>query len=158
MTPPNYEPEPSEATSSPQMPWPASAEFAVRRLDAFHNAGCSVEIQLGAERVVLGGERAAQFTDAGRHVERDLCEYARWLIARDRIAAADLVRGIAYKTTTGVRFTLRLASLEEAASASIARLCSLRGTALRRVEADAIASVMQALAQRAAQPIRRTAA
>ena len=141
------------AALPPAPPWDSRSR---RWLSFFRDAGVRVEILLGADVVVLSGPHSAALTGKASDAARDLCALARHLLTRDsnKFSDADRALGLCYSASDGTGLRIRQATLEEQVAAHVDRLRSSRGTALRRVEADAIADLIEGLAQRAAQPCR----
>ena len=153
-------PPASQPTSPPgAQPIPPQNNRAVSWLIFFSDAGVRVEVVLGADVVQLEGDRSAALAAKAHDASRDLCTLARYLVDRDRHDAVAVALGLEFRSADGrARLRVRQASIDEQLAAQVARLRSSRGTALRRIEADAIASLLEALAQRAAQPCRGRAA
>ena len=129
-----------------------------RILEQLHDRGLSLEIVLGSRTICVRGDGAPDATQALQAAVRDLVAMADWLVARDGLSPLDMTSRRRYTTSTGWGFTVRYASLDEQVRAHVDRLRGGYATALRRAEADAIAQLLEALAQRAAQPCRGRAA
>jgi hypothetical protein len=113
--------------------------------------------RIGADCTVVGNLNRIEFSD-GRAARTAPDGLARWAVD-SAIAAgvqpAELLgEGVVMATRAGTRIRVRLASLQEQVAHCVAVLSSGRGLQLRRASANQIVEVIQALAQRAAQPVR----
>lgn len=94
----------------------------------------------------------------GAHdLETEAAAYAEWLVDRDGVGAVDLLGGISYRLVDGdetlyARFRVRNVPLETAARIQAGRLRAGLAPSLTPRQADAMADVLDALAQRSRQP------
>jgi len=96
------------------------------------------------------------FADAARAIA--LVVLAQRLVEVLGLTEADLAVGCTVRTPSGTPVELRNSTLQERAVWAARFLRSGRGLSLRRAHADLIATTLDALAQRSAQPVRKAAA
>jgi hypothetical protein len=104
----------------------------------------------------LRGSRVSMPWDGEPRVEEEILDYARWIVARDACPVERLVNGMTYSWADAptLSFELRLPSIEERARTLAASLKRPGRTTLRRARANALAAILEALADRS--ELRRT--
>ena len=85
--------------------------------------------------------------------------YADFLVQRDSLPYSALLEGVRFDVSDEFRsayFVVRAAPIEEAATIAAKMFRSSNGLALRRRQASAVADLLDALRERASQPVRRS--